>query len=59
VAVPGAKHLDFHDAALVLPILRWFGQLGKVSGAEITALKNQQIRRFLDQTLRTAAESPT
>lgn len=37
MTVPGAKHLDFHDAALVLPILRWAGQLGKVSGAEVTA----------------------
>jgi hypothetical protein len=52
VVVPGAKHLDFHDVAVVLPILRC--QLG-----EVTALKNQQIRRFLDQTLRAAAESPT
>ncbi len=39
VAVPGAKHLDFHDATLVLPILRWLGQLGKVSGSEVTALE--------------------
>jgi dienelactone hydrolase len=59
VAVPGAKHLDFHDAALVLPILRWFGQLGKVSGSEVAALKNHQIRQFLDQTLRAAAETPS
>jgi hypothetical protein len=59
VAVPGAKHLDFHDAALVLPILKWAGQLGKISGAEVTALKNQQIRRFLDQTLRSAAKPST
>jgi dienelactone hydrolase len=58
VTVPGAKHLDFHDAAVVLPILRWIGQLGKVSAAEVTALKNREIRRFLDQTLR-ATESPT
>lgn len=58
VAVPGAKHLDFHDATLVLPILRWLGQLGKVSGSEVTALKNQEVRRFLDMTVRSAAKPP-
>ncbi|MFY1671312.1 acetylhydrolase [Plantactinospora sp. WMMB334] len=55
----GAKHLDFHDASVVLPLLRWLGQLGSGSGAQITAWKNEQIRRFLDQTIRaTEGASP-
>ena len=56
--MPGAKHLDFHDATLVLPILRWLGQLGKVSGSEVTASEEPRIRRFLDMTLRSAAKPP-
>jgi dienelactone hydrolase len=58
VTVPGAKHMDFHDAAVVLPILRWFGLLGRVSGAEVTTLKHRHIRSFLDQALLAAPEAP-
>jgi len=54
--MPGTKHLDFHDASIVLPIMRWMHQLGPVSGTEVTAWKNDQIRQFLDQRTR-AAES--
>jgi dienelactone hydrolase len=52
--MPGTKHLDFHDAAIVLPIMRWMHQLGPVSGTEVTAWKNHQIQQFLDQHIRAA-----
>jgi dienelactone hydrolase len=52
--MPGTKHLDFHDASIVLPIMRWIGQLGSVSGTEVTVWKNDQIRQFLDQSIQTA-----
>jgi dienelactone hydrolase len=51
--MPGTKHLDFHDASIVLPIMRWIGQLGSVSGTEVTVWKDDQIRQFLDQTIQT------
>jgi dienelactone hydrolase len=52
--MPGTKHLDFHDASIVLPIMRWIGQLGSVSGTEVTVWKKDQIRQFLDQNIRAA-----
>ncbi|WP_027661418.1 alpha/beta hydrolase [Salinispora fenicalii] len=52
MTVPGAKHLDFHDATVVLPILRWLGHLGDASGIEIARWKNSQIQQFLDRTVR-------
>jgi dienelactone hydrolase len=55
VTAPGAKHLDFHDASVVLPLLRWLGQLGRGPGTRVTAWKNDQVRRFLDQTIREPA----
>jgi len=52
ISAPGAKHLDFHDATIVLPILKWLGQLGDASGIGIATWKNGQIRQFLDRTVR-------
>jgi hypothetical protein len=50
--VAGAKHLDFHDATIVLPLLRWLGQLGRVPPAEMTTTRNTAVRGFLDRILR-------
>ena len=50
--VTGAKHLDFHDATIVLPLLRWLGQLGRVPPAEMTTTRNTAVRDFLDRILR-------
>lgn len=59
VTAPGAKHLDFHDATVVLPILKWSGQLGSVSGIRVARWKNGQIRQFLDRTVRCATPDTT
>lgn len=59
VTAPGAQHLDFHDATVVLPILRWSGQLGNVSGIGVARWKNGQIRQFLDRTVRCATPDTT
>jgi dienelactone hydrolase len=55
VTVAGAKHLDFHDAPAVLPILRWFGRLGPVSAAEMISAKAGKARAFLDESLQIGA----
>ncbi len=52
MTAPGTKHLDFHDATVVLPILRWLGHLGDASGIGVARWKNSQIRQFLDRTVR-------
>jgi dienelactone hydrolase len=54
VPVPGARHLDFHDAAVVLPGLRWLGVLGRTGKSRVNAVKNTHIRQFLDHHLKTA-----
>lgn len=51
----GAKHLDFHDAHVVLPILRWFGVLGRRPAADVNRFKNARIRVFFDAHLQTEA----
>ncbi len=50
--VAGANHANFHDASIVLPVLRWFGVLGKVSGAEVNRQKNNYINSFFDKVFR-------
>lgn len=57
LTVAGAKHLDFHDATTVLPLLRWLGQLGHVPPAEVTTTRNTAVRVFLDRTLRPAGHT--
>ena len=43
--LPGAKHLDLHDATVVFPLLRWFGALGGGSGpARILPATSRWIR---------------
>jgi dienelactone hydrolase len=54
MTVAGAKHLDFHDATIVLPLLRWLGQLGRIPPAEMTTTRNTAVRGFLDRILRPA-----
>ena len=47
VAIPRTKHLDFHDATMVLPVLRWIGVLGKAKPRETVDDKNQSVRKHL------------
>jgi dienelactone hydrolase len=54
VPVPGARHMDFHDAVVVLPGLRWLGALGRIGERRVTAVKNTRIRQFLEHHLKTA-----
>ena len=35
-ALPGTKHLNFHDVAALYPVLRWFGAIGSANPVEVT-----------------------
>jgi dienelactone hydrolase len=51
VTMPQTKHLDFHDAKLVIPILRWLGPLGKAPSREFMDKKNKLIREHFETFL--------
>jgi dienelactone hydrolase len=51
---PGTRHMDFHDAAVVLPGLRWLGVLGRIGENRVNTVKNTHIRQFLAHHLTTA-----
>lgn len=50
--IPGAKHMNFHDAGTILPILKWFGILGPVPGSEINRQKDLYVQTFFDEILK-------
>ena len=56
VEVEGAKHLDFTDDAVVLPILKWLGVTGDLAGWRIIEITNAVSLRFFDAYLRGAAK---
>lgn len=47
--IAGATHLNFHDATLVLPAMRWLGALGAIDGTEMVKRKNQRVGDFFDR----------
>jgi predicted dienelactone hydrolase len=47
-----AKHLDLHDAAVVLPGLRWFGMLGAGSGSEKNRRMKETVTAFFDPIMK-------
>ena len=51
LTMPQTKHLDFHDAKLVMPFLRWLGPLGKAPSREFLAKKNELIRKHFEDFL--------
>ena len=51
LTMPQTKHLDFHDAKLVMPFLRWLGALGKAPSREFLAKKNELIRKHFEDFL--------
>jgi dienelactone hydrolase len=51
-ALEATKHLDFHDAAVVAPILRWLGQLGPGRGRAVNRDKNRIVSDFFSAALR-------
>jgi hypothetical protein len=47
----GADHLNFHDASVALPGLKWIGLLGPIDGKRMTREQNRRIREFMDKVL--------
>jgi hypothetical protein len=43
VVLTHTKHMDFHDAGTVLPILRWLGALGRAKRKDTLAHKNKEV----------------
>jgi predicted dienelactone hydrolase len=48
----GTRHADFSDLPCVWPLLRWYGQLGRVPGEQMMRLTNDVIVGFLDHYLK-------
>jgi predicted dienelactone hydrolase len=51
LTMPQTKHMDFHDAKLVMPILRWLRVLGKAPSREFMDKKNKLIREHFETYL--------
>jgi dienelactone hydrolase len=56
LSAPRTRHLNYHDLAAVLPLLRWTAALGAAQPAQTLRWRNEKVREFLAQD-RTAAES--
>jgi predicted dienelactone hydrolase len=52
VEVAGARHLDFTDDVVVLPILKWLGMSGSIAASRIVEITNAVTLRFFDAYLR-------
>jgi predicted dienelactone hydrolase len=52
VEVAGARHLDFTDDTLVLPILKWLGMTGSIAATRVVEITNAVSLRFFDAYLR-------
>ncbi|MEZ4622994.1 MAG: hypothetical protein R2867_46885 [Caldilineaceae bacterium] len=50
--IPKSKHLDFHDAVMILPILRWMGMLGRVRPHEVVQAKHEAIRTHFQKLIK-------
>ncbi len=48
LTMPQTKHIDFHDAKLVMPLYRWLGMLGKAPSREFLAKKNELVRKHFE-----------
>ncbi len=48
VTVAGTKHMDFHDAKVVLPILGHFGALGKIGRDRLRQLRDDEVRQLFE-----------
>ena len=49
--IPGAEHMNFHDASVVLPGLKYVGLLGAIDGDHMNRVRNQIVLEFLDRRL--------
>ncbi len=52
--LPDSMHTDFHDASLLMPLLRWFNITSSPNPAATIKLRNTQVRQFFDAHLRCA-----
>lgn len=51
--IKGAEHLNFHDASVMLPGLKWLGLLRPIDGSKRNHERNRLVREFMDGRLRT------
>jgi hypothetical protein len=47
-----ARHLDLHDAAIILPALKWLGMLGPGSGEARSLRVRKMVAAFFDEVLK-------
>lgn len=47
--IVGADHLNFHDATIVLPGLKWLGLLGKIDGDRMIEERNRRVTDYLSR----------
>jgi dienelactone hydrolase len=52
IAGPFTKHLNYHDIATMMPFLRYAGMLGKARAKDFIQLRNHEVCRFLQRTVR-------
>lgn len=47
--VPGTKHLNFHDIAMIYPLLKWIGITGSAQPAAVVGRRNDVITEFVSE----------
>ena len=50
--VKNSRHPDFTDMAMIWPVMKWYGQSGKIPGERMIDLTNTIILNFVDHYLK-------
>ncbi|MBN1237264.1 MAG: hypothetical protein JXB36_02125 [Gammaproteobacteria bacterium] len=56
-AIPGTKHLNFHDIAAIYPLMKWLGIIGPASPQDVIEMRNESVSDFVSKVQERARDS--